>query len=230
MLEEEDEDQVQFELPRTNSLSPGRKRTGSLMKRSSNSPLRMKSNIKNENNKTVNMSMANDNNLSTMNGKSVSGQEKNEETKADIKETVGNDNHNASAQNLTTDKTTNNTSCEYLGDSVPKPPKSPSKKKRKKPKSISGPSNFSALPTKAMRDYMRDIRREEDRDNMNILISELKQARRDENSKKGGVRFNGKNTRVIRKKDIRIHNRRGIGNSITQSKRKIIGSQGVITK
>lgn len=81
-----------------------------------------------------------------------------------------------------------------------------------------------------MRDYIRDTRRDEDRDNMNMLIYELKQARRDENSKKGGVRFNGKNTRIIRKKDIRIHNRRGIGTNITQSKRKIIGSQGVITK
>lgn len=139
MLEEEDEDRVEFDLPRTNSLSPGRKRTGSLMKRGSNSPIRMKSNIKNENNKTVNTCVTNDKDLPAFNGKSIFEKElrEKEETKEYPNETAMNENHNTSTQNLTTDKTTNNTSCEYLGESAPKPPKSPSKKKRKKPKSIS---------------------------------------------------------------------------------------------
>jgi hypothetical protein len=73
-----------------------------------------------------------------------------------------------------------------------------------------------------MRDFIRDSRRDEDRDNMNLLLEQMKQERRDENSKKGGYRFSGKNTRIIKKKDIRIQNKRGIGANLIQSKRKIL--------
>lgn len=80
-----------------------------------------------------------------------------------------------------------------------------------------------------MKDFIRDSRRDEDRKNMSFLMDELKRARRDENSK-GGFKFNARNTRIIKKKDIKVQNKRGIGPGLIQSKRKIIGSQGVINK
>ena len=69
--------------------------------------------------------------------------------------------------------------------------------------------------------------------NMQDLVFQLKLVRR-ENA--GGRRinlpkFNGRNPRVIRKKDIKHHpGRRGIGNSFTSSKRKIIRQQGITRK
>lgn len=132
---------------------------------------------------------------------------------------------NTSIQNLVNDKTTDNTSSENLIDNIGKQlPKSPSKKKRKnkQTRSISNIPNFLQNSSKAMRDFIRDSLRDEDRDNMNLLLEQMKEARRDENSKKGGYRFNGKNTRIIKKKDIRIQHKRGIGAALVQSKRKIL--------
>lgn len=95
-------------------------------------------------------------------------------------------------------------------------------KSANKPKSISG-NNMCFLRTssKAFRDFIRDSRRDEDRDNMNMLINQLKRARRDENSKRS---VGTKNVKIIKRKDIRIQNRKSIGNNFAQSKRKIIRS------
>ena len=84
-----------------------------------------------------------------------------------------------------------------------------------------------------MQEFIRDTRRDEDRENMQQLIMELRQERREENTGRRGnaVRVNNRNTRIIKKKDIKHHNnRKGIGNSYSQSKRKIIRSQGIINK
>jgi hypothetical protein len=51
MLEEEDEDDVQVEVPRASSFSPLRNRSSSLRKQKSNSPLRLKNNSRTENGK-----------------------------------------------------------------------------------------------------------------------------------------------------------------------------------
>ena len=103
----------------------------------------------------------------------------------------------------------------------------PHANRENKPKSISGPPHFLRTSSRALRDFIRDARRDEDRDNMKILINQLKRARRDENSKRS---VGNKNVKVIKRKDIRIQNRKSIGNNFTQSKRKIIGSQGIINK
>jgi hypothetical protein len=80
----------------------------------------------------------------------------------------------------------------------------------KQTKSLSNIPSFLQTSSKAMKDYIRDSRRVNDRENMNSLMDELRRERRDENSKRGGYKFTGNNKRIIKKKDIRIQNKRGL--------------------
>ena len=164
--------------------------------------------------------------------KPVLEEKKEEEASKEPQSAQNLENLNTSGPILANDKTTNNTSTDNIAAPAPKAPKSPSKKRRKNKqnRSISNAPSFLWNNTKAMKDFVRDSRRDEDRKNMSFLMDELKRARRDENSKKGTFKFNTRNTRIIKKKDIKVQNKRGIGPGLIQSKRKIIGSQGVINK
>lgn len=176
MGEDEDED-TPYDLPRTNSLSPARQRPLPAVKQGSLSPLRLKSNSRTENKAKPNALLQN------------TSLEETKETVQPIEDPSPLENPTGSHPNLTTDKTTNNTSNENLMDPSLRAPKSPSKKKRKKPKSICGAPSFLRTSTKALRDFFRDNQRDEDRLNMNNLVKELKMCRRDENSKKGKLIF-----------------------------------------
>lgn len=81
-----------------------------------------------------------------------------------------------------------------------------------------------------MREYTRDTRRDEDRGNMALLMEDLRRLRRDENGKNTGFRINARNTRIIKKKDIRqVRNKKDL-NKISPSKRMIFKSQGIVNK
>jgi hypothetical protein len=210
MMEDEDEDTNEPDLPRTNSMSPVRKRL--LSKQSCNSPLRLRNNSRIDNKKGLNDSLSlSKEQISTCQTKNMNDSI-NEINKEINEEEKTRDNSNCpeilnfSAQNLATMKMSNNASTEIIEDSSVKMPKSPSKKKRKKQKSISGLQNAIQKPTfKITKDYLRDLRREEDRRNMDDLIVELKQSRKDQITKsKGAFRISNRKTRIIKKKDIRI--------------------------
>ena len=216
----EEEDFQALDFPRTNSIN-----------NNNNSPTRLRSNSKSDSkpnvadqkvsNNSQNLQKQSITNISKVDTSAQNIQEQkeiNQETE-DVKDES--DNKLGLSQNLTVDKVTNNTSSELQGESELRNVKSPLKKKRnKKTKSLVGPPSFIKGSAKAMREYIRDTRRTEDRDNMNQLMMDLRQLRRDENNK---------NIRIIKKKDIRqVRKQKDLPKKLPQSKRMIFKSNNTL--